>query len=1153
MASRLDDSLTLAELEAGIAAVDPAVVLAPPRILRRVIKQDRQIGGIGLKVPHRKTYCIEAARLLEIVDRDELGLPFDASLAGTVILLARPDAEYLASLTAGEARIKYWRLLFHARVHLALDRKVAEGALDTAAARERIAKIGSAAFEEIRTVLRQEDLLLPPADDVAVYLEFAAVYLELRFFAASLAPRYFPALGDRQRINDVLAEDLDAEGLWVATRLPGAPNPGQPADDTEAELPEETDDDFSLAQANAKPSEAIYRRLNRLADRAAGVGNAVRAAILRTRAARYVRPSLANRVSTAARDDIQRLCDRLQAALDLSDKDARRWSKAMWVLLGRSVNGFWTRESRILYDLQKVCVDHERDIYTLDLIEWALSRGRSPIKRHLPGQREVLMSKHLRVALRRAAKARIDDRQRRPLTLLLQAGLERAEQKLRERFRPLVAAALDEVGLRPANVPERVARNKLIEELLDEVTERDFLTMSDLRDGISRNNLKLPDLESGRQFFSGDQLLQTDRKLGVLLDGVYHRGEVYLRLPQRLSSLAFGTPVGRVLVRYLAIPYGGAFVILEGINHLALMIAGGLRASSVAAEEIASPGAAAQKLELVSPQTMHLAIAVLGTFLLGLIYSGPFRRGCAKALRAVYRAARWLVVELPVWLMRITWVRRLLESPLYKLTARYVVKPLVFTVLILAAFRALSRDLPAVLRNGVLIFFGVNVTLNSRLGRNAEELITDWAVRNWDRFRLRVLGAMVQMVMDFFNRVVDAIDRFLYSVDEWLRFRSGQGRLAIVTKTVLGTAWFFVRYFVRFCITLLIEPQINPVKHFPVVTVSHKVLISLAATKGVRENVMAALERVFDPVLAATIYGAAVFLLPGVVGFLVWELKENWRLYKANRPSELQPVPVGHHGETVVRLLRLGFHSGTVPKLYAKLRRADRKAHWTGNWKASRKHRAALHKVEHAVHRFVDRELLCLLAESVRFRPLELRVGRVEIGANSLRFDLICPQIADAALRISLDEQAGWLVAHIVEPGWSAQLADAPRQALADAITGIYKMSGVELVHEQIEAALEPPAPYEVTERGLCVWSESGKMVRCYDLRDDEPPPESDVWRAVTRPEAFEREQLLFASWPVTWELWVEVWDRDQLGGRHTPRLVVGAHLLPDAWQRAVS
>ena len=83
----------------------------------------------------------------------------------------------------------------------------------------------------------------------------------------------------------------------------------------------------------------------------------------------------------------------------------------------------------------------------------------------------------------------------------------------------------------------------------------------------------------------------------------------------------------------------------------------------------------------------------------------------------------------------------------------------------------------------------------------------------------------------------------------------------------------------------------------------------------------------------------AIFALPGVVGFLVWELKENWRLYKANRPRTLQPAAVGHHGETVVRLLRYGFHSGTISKLYSRLRRADRKALWTGNWKKSSKYR----------------------------------------------------------------------------------------------------------------------------------------------------------------------------------------------------------------------
>ncbi|HWB11337.1 MAG TPA: hypothetical protein VG826_19060 [Pirellulales bacterium] len=1149
MSGALDLPLSVSELEKAVAAVEPAAILAPPRILRRVIKQDRQISGIGLKVPHRKSYLIDADRLLNIVDRDELGLEPGAQLAGTVLLLARPDADYLATLTAGEALVKYWRLLFHARIHQALDRRVQMGELDAATVRQRILRLGAAEFAEIRSVLAQEDFLLPPVNDVSAYIEFAALFFELRFFVASLMRRYFPSLTDLDQVSEILESDIEAEGLWVASRPAGAPTPVQVADESDLDLSDEVEA-AELTVGEARPSEGTYRWLNRRADRAAATGNAVRAAILRTRAARYVRPSVAHRVRAAARDDLRRLTHRLQAALNLSDKDAWRWSQVMTALLSRSVHGYWTREGRTLYDLQKVCLDFEREVYTLDLVEWALARGRVPLKRYLPGQRELLMSKHLRVALGRAAKARIDDRERRRLVHLLQSAVAAAERRLRGRFRPPIAAALEGVGLKPANVPERIASKKLIEELLDRVVKRDFLTMSDLRDAISRNNLKLPDLESARQVVSGDQVLEADRALAASLDGVYHRGEVYLRLPQRLSSMAFGTALGRVLVRYLAIPYGGAYLLLKFVEHLVLLITG---SEGGHAEQVVATGEAVGKVELIPPGVLHFAVFALGTVLLGLIYVESFRKTCIHACRLLYRGVRWLAVELPAWLLKIPFVRTILESPLYRFAGRYVVKPLVFTVLIMAAFRSSARDRTAAWQNGVIIFFTANLVLNSRVGRNAEELITDWLVHNWYRFRLRVLGALVQVTMEFFNRVVDTIDRLLYSVDEWLRFRSGQGQVAVVTKAVLGLLWFFVRYVVRFCITLLIEPQINPVKHFPVVTVSHKILFSLAFTPAVHDLLLGQLKLVLAPVAAEAVYWWTTVVLPGVVGFLVWELKENWRLYKANRPLVLQPVGVGQHGESVSRLLRFGFHSGTIPKLFARLRRADRKALWTGNWKKSRKHRDALESVEHKVRDFVNREFVELLGESRRFLPLRLRLGRIELGVNSIRFELNCSEIAEAPLRIGLAERSGWLTSRIIEPGWAARLSDVPRQALADALTGLYKMAGVELVHEQIAANLDPQQTFEITDRGLTVFSASGEPLHAFDLRDDRSLVESDSSLPVIRPEPYDREALLFASWPVPWDLWVEVWDRDQAGGRYTPRLVVGAQILPQSLERAVS
>ena len=54
-----EPGLSLAALDDALRLADPAALLVPPRILRRVIKHDAEISGIGLRVPHRKTYVID--------------------------------------------------------------------------------------------------------------------------------------------------------------------------------------------------------------------------------------------------------------------------------------------------------------------------------------------------------------------------------------------------------------------------------------------------------------------------------------------------------------------------------------------------------------------------------------------------------------------------------------------------------------------------------------------------------------------------------------------------------------------------------------------------------------------------------------------------------------------------------------------------------------------------------------------------------------------------------------------------------------------------------------------------------------------------------------------------------------------------------------
>ena len=270
-------------LERALRAVEPGVVLVEPRVLRRVIKHDCKMTTPGLQVPHRKTYVLDAAAAAEIVERDELGQDARAELAGDLILLGRPAPEDLAGRPAGDVLLKYWRLLFHARVDLALDRRSRDGALGPAEVTRRVHELGQTEFDEIRSVLRYEDYLLPPRDRRMVYREFAAVYLELRHFAPSLLPLYFPSLAEHGAVvAAILARDVDAGRIFAETRPAGAAEPEAAAEPAaqrhEAIEAAVAEDPEAIAEV---ASERQHRALLRRAERSHRRGNVVRAAIFR--------------------------------------------------------------------------------------------------------------------------------------------------------------------------------------------------------------------------------------------------------------------------------------------------------------------------------------------------------------------------------------------------------------------------------------------------------------------------------------------------------------------------------------------------------------------------------------------------------------------------------------------------------------------------------------------------------------------------------------------------------------------------------------------------------------------------------------------------------------------------------------------------------
>jgi hypothetical protein len=317
----------------------------------------------------------------------------------------------------------------------------------------------------------------------------------------------------------------------------------------------------------------------------------------------------------------------------------------------------------------------------------------------------------------------------------------------------------------------------------------------------------------------------------------------------------------------------------------------------------------------------------------------------------------------------------------------------------------------------------------------------------WERIHVDFFPGLFRAVMGFFKALMDYLERFLYTVDEWLRFRGGESTLSLILKAPLRLLWSVVAYLVRFCVTLLIEPQINPIKHFPVVTVAHKLLLPLIPTLA------SLLAGMIDPAMAVPVATAIIFSVPGFFGFLVWELKENWKLYRANRPQELQAVVIGGHGETLVRFLRPGFHSGTLPKLYSRMRRAEHR----GDAHAQHRLHVGLHHVEQEIRHFVERECVNLLRQSKRWRSTAPAAGRIAPATNRVRVELISAEYPCDGAWLTFDLHEGRLLARLARTGWLAHLSPPQRHTFQTALAGLYRLAGVDAV-EDGEGAREPIA-----------------------------------------------------------------------------------------------
>lgn len=1041
-----DRAIDLDELQRAVAATEPSAVLVARRILRRVIRGDRDLRFFTIAAARQTSYAISGASLSGLVTREEINLSAGSPWPDMVYLLERPEPGEQAEAQRDDLLIVAWRRLYRVRVRDAVRRVVAAGSLT-----DRISVIGRVEFEEASAVLRQDGYVFPESGDVETYAAFAAVFLELSAFAPALLASTFPAVEDPSSVASTLANDVQAASILAATRPVGAPDlcprgpidgneldssevepaePAEPADGKENDVSEVGDEPHDL-QGREKAHTRL-RRLDARAREVAGKGNHVRAALLWTRAAGHSRSEAGEEARANARAELKHLANRLQKALFVRKGESELWANALAPLLDHAARGFWSAEARLLFDLQKVCLDHEREIFRLEPLAWLWSWGRRPLKRPLPHLREVTMSNHLRGAARRLARVRITHEERARLEGLLRPAVHRAGDDLRTGFRSRVDEALGASWLRPRGVTERVAYHKLVEELLDQVVGRGFSTLGDLRDAASRSNLKMPDLAGLDEFLKGDQLLAADRALAERLDGVHRPGEVYLRALQRFSALAFGTPVGRFLTLFAVLPFGGAFVALKGLEELDTLVLSHLSGFH---------------LHPVNPRN----VAMLGVVALGAINFAGFRAGFLGAISGFGRILRGLFVDLPARILSSPLLNRLLGSVAARAVTNLVVKPGLAALPFWAAARLAGLGHAPAEGAALIAFFAAAFVCNTTTGRALEEVVVEELGRAFQLVVFDLIPGLFRLVMAAFEDLLEWVEKFIYAVDEWLRFRGGQSALVLAAKVILGMVWAVLAYLIRVYVNVLIEPQVNPIKHFPVVTVSHKVILPLSIKLTV--IVAAVLTPFLGKDLGTFVAAANVLLLPGVFGFLVWELKSNWRLYEANRPVGLRPIMVGSHGESVVGLLRRGFHSGTLPKQFGRYRRARR----DGRDKAASKRRDALHHVEEAVRRFVDREVVALLNECQAVGSSGLSVGPIRLATNRVRVDLLTASDEAPALTMGLEERPWGLVAGVADSRWLSTLDDHERLALNAALLGLFKLCGGERVQKPGDSVDGPP------------------------------------------------------------------------------------------------
>lgn len=702
-----------------------------------------------------------------------------------------------------------------------------------------------------------------------------------------------------------------------------------------------------------------------------------------------------------------------------------------------------------LKTLQRSYLDKERDFFLTQLGRWILAFGRVPIQVGLAQYGLVRSLHYLQSMQQKINYLPLSEAQRARWMKPLDTAHHFLDASIRSTFGPKIKDAMEEAGFHAHNAQESVAQSKIREELLDLVIERGQFSFSDVRDVISRNDMRLSD-PSWRQHLSGDNMIKLNRSFSTRFYEIYRRGEVYLRLLQRFSSLLFGTHLGRLLCRFLLIPFAGSTVILVFGAYLIGFV------YKFVFKMKAGPGF-----------VTFPAVFSLGVLIILIVHTHAGRQIFKQTISAIGNGIRFLFMEAPRWLIQRPIIQEALKHPRALFFYRQVALPaglalflfgieMIFMMIFAWDFIHWTTVLSPFIFSCLLSY----LFLNTPLGRAIlDRLVYRW-LYVWHQIKDRWVIGLIRMTIDGFRAMLSYLDYIIYRGDDVLRFHKGEGEHIILVKALGQLIWSIFTYVFRLLINLVVEPQVNPVKHFPVVTVSHKLISTMMG--GV--IVFLASSGITSPLIIGTVVISFQFIMPGLCGFLVWEFKENWKLFSANQPETLQAIRIGPHGETMEALLRRGFHSGTLPKTYEKLYQYNELQYLHSDPEKRRRLRENIHHVAEALEAFIHRDLLTAFQQcpSICSRFKEMGCEHPILGQNHI--DLMFWMQVEGekqqryAWRLRIELEGTWMVGSIraqsVPHDQANRLSDEEKDLLNSILVGFLRKSGVRLMRGKLEDKL---------------------------------------------------------------------------------------------------